>query len=125
MFIHIHHANSVYIQTTSSLLKVPGHYAIPIVQFPDYVRKLQEETDNALEEEYKVYIGCLMISLSGCLPNHRHWPGCPSHPAQWPVSLTTYHITGSETYTHVSTSLSIAECVHYCHCIANAALPHR
>ena len=39
---------------TSSLPKVPGRSAIPVAQFPDYVRQLQQERDNALMEEYKV-----------------------------------------------------------------------
>ena len=39
---------------TSSLPKVPGRSAIPVAQFPDYVRQMQQERDGTLEEEYKV-----------------------------------------------------------------------
>ena len=44
---------------------VPGRYAIPVAQFPDYVKQMQQERDNKLEAEYEV-----SSSLPFCSPLH-------------------------------------------------------
>ena len=40
---------------------VPGLNAIPVAQFPDYVKKMQQESNNKLEEEYEVRSSLLSL----------------------------------------------------------------
>ena len=94
--------------------------AIPIAQFPDYVKQMCRETEKRMEIGHMVrgieLSPSLLLALNHVI-TYRHWIGCLSHRALWPNSLTTYPITGSPTSFHVSTPIlsvqaGIIESIH-------------